>query len=217
MRSSILSLFLLCLSLSVAQAKQINPVDSSLVEITGVVITGEGDDMYPVPFATVSVKSSGRGTYASFTGTFSIVCRKGETLVFSAIGYETVEYGIPENLDGLYYHITVGMKEDIINLPEVVIFPWPDPKHLRIEFLAMKQSQALDMEEIARDNLNQETLARISDNMLPDGKEGAQYYLRKQASALYYYQQRPPTPIFDPLAWAKFFKALKNGDFKPKD
>jgi hypothetical protein len=33
---------------------------------------------------------------------------------------------------------------------------------------------------------------------------------------LYWAGQLPPVSITNPLAWAQFFKALKNGDFKKK-
>jgi len=41
--------------------------------------------------------------------------------------------------------------------------------------------------------------------------------MRKQASNYYYYGQRPPMNIFNPIAWKKFFDAWKKGDFKKKD
>lgn len=191
--------------------------DSTIIEVSGIIISAENEDILPVPFTTVSVVGKGRGTYANYTGIFSIVAFKGEQLEFTAIGFETETWTIPLDMKGNTHSLVLAMKPSTVLLPTAVIFPWPDRDHLRLDFLAMKPNQAMIMEDIARENLSQEKLDEIESGMKVDGKEGGQYYLRQQAASLYYYGQRPPTPIFDPLAWMKFIKAIKNGDLKKKD
>lgn len=193
------------------------PVDTTVIEVSGIVITGPENQPLPVPFVTLTVKNTGRGTYANLNGLFSVVLHKGETIVFSAIGYETTEYTVPARIGGNRKSITVVMKESKAEVPENAIFPWPSRENLRHDFLAMKPNQSLELEDLARANLSQRELMRIAKAMTPDGNEGADYYLRQQARSLYTYGQRPATPIFDPGAWAKFIRSVKKGDLKKKD
>jgi hypothetical protein len=48
--------------------------------------------------------------------------------------------------------------------------------------------------------------------------EGMNYknYIKGQTDQLYYAGQLPPQNILNPIAWAKFIQAWKNGDFKKK-
>lgn len=209
---TVLSFLLLSISsLAFSQA------DSSIVEVTGMVYTGQNAQLVPVPFVTVSIKGTTRGTYANLNGMFTIVVKKGQMLVFSAIGFKTVEKEIPPTIMGNpRTTMMVALEETSINLPEAVIFPWPSREHLRLEFLAMKPGQAFAMEEVAKKNLEETKMAALARNSKADGNEGADFYLRQQAASYYTYGQRPATPIFDPLAWAKFYKAIQNGDFKKK-
>ena len=50
-----------------------------------------------------------------------------------------------------------------------------------------------------------------------DANESADMYFRNESYKYYYYVQVPPMNIFNPLAWAKFIEAWKNGDFKRKE
>ena len=122
--------FLLALNIS-AQEK------NNLVQFSGMVLDGSDESLVPVPYTNIVVKDKSRGTYSDFNGFFSIVVEKGDIIVFSAIGYETVEYYIPEDLKDDRYSIVQLMTQDTYNLPETVIFPWPSREHFKLEFLAM--------------------------------------------------------------------------------
>jgi len=186
-----------------------------LVQFSGMVLDGTTEQLFPVPYAGVLVKNKNRGTYSDLRGFFSIVVEKGDVIVFSAVGYETVEYTVPYNLEDDRYSMVQLMTQDDINLPEVVIFPWPDRDHFKLEFLAMDVTP--ELQRRATENLAQESLRRASAGVKADGQENANFYLRQQASANYYIGQQPPMNIFNPVAWGKFFKAWKNGDFKKKN
>lgn len=186
----------------------------SLVQFSGMVLDGSNEQLYPVPYANILVKDKGRGTYSDLKGFFSIVVEKGDVIIFSAIGYKTVEYVIPRDLDDDKYSIVQLMTQDTINLPETVIFPWPSREHFKLEFLAMDVTP--ELQERAARNLAQESLERMRADLRTDGNENADYYLRQQASNNYYIGQRPPMNIFNPVAWKKFFDSWKAGDFKKK-
>jgi hypothetical protein len=162
----------------------------------------------------VLVKGEGRGTYSDFNGFFSIVVREGDVVEFSAIGYQPVEFVIPDTLSDERYSMVQLMTKDTVNLPEVVIFPWPSREHFRLEFLAMDVSS--ELQERAVRNVAEESLKQMRAEVGMDANENADYYLRRQASSYYYIGQTPPMNIFNPIAWKQFFDAWKNGDFKKK-
>ncbi len=188
--------------------------DSSLVQFSGMVLDGTTEQLFPVSYTNVLVKDQGRGTFTDLRGFFSIVVRKGDVIVFSAIGYSSVEVVIPDTLTEDRYSVIQLMTQDTINLPETVVFPWPDKDHFKLEFLAMDVTQ--ELQQRAVENLAQETLENGRELVKVDANESADLYLREQASAYYYNGQRPPMNIFNPIAWKKFFDAWKGGDFKNK-
>lgn len=187
---------------------------SDLVQFSGMVLDGSTEELFPVPYTNILVKNKGRGTYSDFQGFFSIVVEKGDTIAFSAVGYETVEFEIPADLEDDRYSLVQLMTQDAINLPETVVFPWPSREHFKLEFLAMDVTP--ELQERATRNLANETLARMRNEVAKDGRENANYYMRQQARDYYHIGQQPPMNIFNPVAWKKFFDSWKNGDFKNK-
>ena len=202
------------LAAGVAWGQQ-NTDKDKLVQFSGMVLDGTDDQLYPVPYTNILVKEKGRGTYSDLRGFFSIVVEKGDVISFSAVGYKTVEYKIPLDLEDDRYSIVQLMTQDTINLPETVVFPWPSREHFKLEFLAMDVTP--ELQERAARNLAQETLERMRNDVATDGNENADYYLRQQANKNYYVGQLPPMNIFNPISWKKFFDAWKRGDFKKKD
>lgn len=189
--------------------------DTALVQFSGVILDGSDKNLYPVPYTNILVKGEGRGTYSDFKGFFSLVVEKGDTMVFSALGYKTVEFLIPTSLEDDRYSLVQLMSQDTINLPETVVFPWPSREHFKLEFLAMDVTP--ELQKIATRNLANETMEKMRNVVTRDGNENADYYLRQQARQIYYIGQQPPMNIFNPIAWKKFFDAWKRGDFKKKD
>lgn len=188
--------------------------DENLVQFSGMVLDGTDEDLIPVPYTNILVTGKSRGTYSDFNGFFSIVVEKGDVIEFSAIGYRTVEFTIPDTLSDNRYSLVQLMTRDAINLPETVVFPWPSREHFKLEFLAMNVDS--EMQNIAAKNLAKESLEKMRSEVTNDPKENANYYLRQQAKEYYYIGQQPPMNIYNPIAWKKFFDAWKRGDFKKK-
>ena len=190
------------------------PYKEDLIQFSGMVLDGSDENLIPVPYANILVKREGRGTYSDFNGFFSIVVREGDVVEFSAIGYKSFEFVIPDTLTDNRYSLVQLMTRDTINLPTAVIFPWPSREHFRLEFLAMDVTSELQAR--AAKNLTADNLERMRSSIPYDGRENADYYLRQQASSYYYIGQTPPMQIFNPIAWKQFFDAWKRGDFKKK-
>ncbi|BDS10168.1 carboxypeptidase-like regulatory domain-containing protein [Aureispira anguillae] len=191
---------------------------SDIVEVYGLIVTkGENARYAYVPFVTVAVKGTTRGTYANYEGMYSIVVKKGQTLTFSAVGFEDREIVIPEDIDGMYHSLKVELMPASINIDEVTVFPWPDRDNLAAEFLAMQPNRAGQLEAIAKENLERNQLLAVANNTSMDGRENSIQYLRQQASDYSYQGQQAPQSIFDPIAWGKFFKQWKKKKHSAKE
>ncbi|NEW79123.1 MAG: TonB-dependent receptor [Gelidibacter sp.] len=82
-------------------------------EVTGTITSMNGE---PVPFVNVVVKGTSQGTSADMDGNYSIIADGDQTLVFSYIGYKTMEVPINNQLV-----VNVFLQEDIAALDEVVV------------------------------------------------------------------------------------------------
>lgn len=201
-------LFSLLISLNlIAQRDELG-----LVQVSGIVMTS--DSLMGIPYASVAIKGTSRGTYSNYNGFFTIVAQKGDVLQFSSLGYEVQELTVPDSITTNSLTVVQLMSGDAIYLPETIVFPWPDKDHFKIEFLAMDVRD--EMKERAEANLAKEKLEELSAGMMMDGGENGDYYLRSQAAKYYYKGQIPPMNIFNAFAWAQFIKAWKEGKFKRK-
>jgi hypothetical protein len=143
--------------------------------------------------------------------------RPGEKVRFTSVGFHPAVSTIPDTLTQDRYSVVQMITQDTVNLPEIVIMPWPSKEHFKIEFLKMDVTPELQkkaLENLANDYLAE---ARKDDSRVPySAKESSNYYLRQQSREYVYMGQTPPMNIFNPIAWGKFFSAWKNGDFKKK-
>lgn len=211
----ILTGLLLLLFSSGLTAQEEETIDSTqLVQFSGLVLDGTGDELEPIPFVTVSIEGESRGVYTDWKGFFSLVVEKGEEVIFSAVGYKTANFVVPDTLTDNRYSLVQLLTADTINLPETVVFPWPSRDHFKLEFLAMDVGD--DMVGNAEENLAKKALASMVNKVGMDGNENSDYYLRQQAKSYYSYGQTAPMNVFNPLAWRDFFKAWKDGAFKRK-
>ena len=204
---------LLVFSLVFSAHAQKEPV--SVVEFSGMVFTeGEDGSPVPLPYTTVAVKGTSRGAYSDLDGYFAFVALAGETVVFSRIGYRSVEIIVPDTLTSNHYKWLQIMSADDYLLPEVIIFPWPSKEHFKQEFFALDISN--EIREKAQENLAADAMKEMRHTTPADGKEAGSIVLRQQATDYVYTGQIKPQNIFSPLAWKKFVDAWRRGDFKKK-
>ena len=200
---------------SALHAQLVDQNGEELVQFSGLILDGGTDRLYPIPYATVLIKNDGRGTYANLEGFFSIVTHKGDSIIFSALGYEDAVYVVSDTLKDDKYSIVQLLTQNSVDLPAAVVFPWPSREHFKLEFLAMDVTN--ELQSIATENLTADNLERLRETVPRSGAENGSYYLRQQARQTYYIGQRPPMNIFSPVAWKQFFDGWKRGDFKNKD
>jgi CarboxypepD_reg-like domain len=168
----------------------------------------------PLPYTNVAVKGTNRGSSANVDGFFSFVALANETIVFSRIGYRTIEIKIPDTLRTDQYKWIQIMSEDDILLPEAIIMPWPSKDNFKQEFLAIDITD--ELRENAMANLAEEKLRDMRYTLPYDGSETTKMVIRQQATDYIYTGQIKPQNIFNPLAWKKFIDAWRRGDFKKK-
>lgn len=184
--------------------------DDDLIQFSGVVITG--DSLSPVPFTNVVIEQTGRGTMTDYYGYFSFVAQKGDSILFSAVGYRRNRFVIPDSLDMDKYSLIEIMTADTVELRETVVYPWPTREQFKEAFLAM-QIPDTDYDRAQR-NLQQADMIARMDAAMPSGAETFKYSMQQFQSQIYYAGQAPPQNIFNPIAWAQFINAWKRGDFK---
>jgi len=215
MRLTIFHGFFLCLIfMNINSSAQ--SIDEDLIQFSGIVVSQ--DSLQPVPFAAVMVKNTNRGTTSDFYGYFSFVAKKGDTIVFSSLGYKNSEFYVSDSLKGSHYSLIHKMEADTVELDPVDIYPWPTPDQFKEAFLALDIPD--DDLEIARKNLSQEQLADRMQAMPMDGSMNFKFQNQQRLNQLYYAGQSRINNIsnlLNPLAWAEFIKAWKRGDFKRKD
>lgn len=187
--------------------------DTSLVvQLSGVAVDSETFD--PIPYSSISVLNTSRGTYTDENGFFSFAVKKSDRMKFTSVGYKEKFLLLPDSLDFNRFDMLIFAEKDTLNLPEVTVMPWPSREHFRIEFLELDVSD--ELQERALQNLAMETLERLKYEVPTDANEHGDFYLRQQAADFYYYGQIPPQRIFDPNAWIQFIQMLKKEKNKKK-
>jgi hypothetical protein len=184
-----------------------------LVQFSGVVV--EADSLKPAPFTAIVIRNTNRGTISDYFGYFSFVAQEGDTIEFSSLGYKKAVFVIPDTLTINKYSLIQVLRSDTVFLKETVIYPWPTREQFREAFLTIQVPDD-DMEK-ARKNLEQAEMKDRMTGIAMDGSMNFKHSMHQQYSKLYYAGQLPPNNLLNPIAWAKFIQAWKNGDFKSKD
>lgn len=192
---------------------QQHTLQDSLVEVSGVTLTA--DSALVIPDVSIIIQGKGRGTISNDDGVFSIVALKGEVLIFSAVGFKSTKVTIPANLSKNHYGFAQLMEQDTTYLPVAVVKPYPTKDEFEDAFLHWKFPD--NRYDIARANTQTANLRALMASTPADGGEGVSQTFNQQFQAAQYKGGFPPMNIFNPFAWAKFIKALKDGDFKKKD
>lgn len=186
--------------------------NTDLIQFSGVIV--ESDSLRPIPFTRVIIKSSGRGTIADYSGYFSFVAQKKDTIIFSAIGYRRAQYIIPDTLSGNKYSLIQTLNMDSIMLTTVVIYPWPTPEDFKRVFLENPVPD--DDLDRAMKNMAREEMKEKFETMPMDGSMNYKASMQQYQSRLYWANQYPPNNLLNPFAWAQFVKMWREGKLKVK-
>ena len=101
--------------------------------ITGIV----SDKNEPLPFVTIQIKGTQKGTQTDLDGTFSITTNKNDILIFTYVGYETYELEIGEKVSKYY----IQLKSNAHSLQETYGDPIPRRKSNEVQLTPIKLSK----------------------------------------------------------------------------
>jgi hypothetical protein len=202
--------FILILLLSATTGFSQTP-QKKLVQFSGVIMNTDSNTV--VPFVTITnVTGKARFYAANYKGYFSFVANAGDTLLFTAIGYKKEGLVIPADLTDNSYTVLVKMKQDVINLPTVQVYPWASTDEFKREFMTMKFAD--DDLEIARKNVSKESLSAMMSSLPRDGAEMQSYNFQNNHARLtnQNMNQRMANPLLNPFAWGALIQQILSGD-----
>lgn len=201
--------FLFCIQVlfSFAQEEKTPLIDSSLIQLSGVVISGE--DLDPLAYTTIYDRTQRRGVIADYYGYFSMVVIPGDTLLFSFFGYKTSTFIVPDTLTDNRYSIIHMIDKDTLNLPEVVVYPWPSKEDFARAFVNMRPYD--DAIRRAQRELSGESLAFVAARLDTDASLSYGAAQQMAATKLYTQNQLPANNLFNPYSWAKLIQDWKAG------
>ncbi len=176
-----------------------------VIQFSGVVV--EEDSTSGVPGVHVYVPGKRRGTSANIYGYFSFPVLVGDTVVFSAVGYQKRTMIIPDHNDDLLT-VIVPMKSDTVVLDETIVMPYPTEELFKEAVLAMRPSQDEDFLSM-QNNLDPTILAQMYRQMPNDASMNYTYLVQQRHDYLFDAYGARPNPLLNPFAWADFFKSLK--------
>jgi hypothetical protein len=183
-----------------------------LIEFSGIVRDLEHR---PLPYVNIVILNQRRGTTTDRRGMFSFVVRPNDTILFSHMGHKGTIHVIPDSLGGQQYPADIFMVSDTFHLAEVRIYPWKTYQEFKEAFLALELPD--DDEQRAYRNIALiKTQIKVND-FGASPNINYREVMKQQYNQLYTAGQTPYYTIFDPMRWAKFFDALKRGDFKQED
>jgi hypothetical protein len=206
-----LFLIIICFSIHFWSQAQ-DPNRDGLVQLSGVVVSG--DSLTPVPFSSVIIEGSNRGTIADYYGFFSLVVRIQDTIKFSSVGYRDAFFTVPDTIHSNRYSIIQLLQKDTIILEQQVIFPWPSKEQFKEAFLSL--NAPTDDYDRAFENMTREDVRLAIQGVPMSAQANNKYTMQQEYTRMYSQGLLPQISVMNPLAWAQFIQAWKNGDFKSK-
>ena len=179
-----------------------------LVQLTGRLFD---ELLHPLPYSHVLILNNYRGTITDKQGKFSLVTQVYDTVMISSVGYRRKNIIIPDTLAEPFLNLEIVLDRDTIMIGEIEIYPWKSYEEFKEAFLNLKLPED-DMER-ARKNIALIKTQIILDET-PDARANFNYILAQQYKQTFNQGMYPTYNLFNAVAWAEFFNALKRGDFK---
>lgn len=181
-----------------------------VIQFSGIIVTG--DSLAPVPYTNIIIENTNRGTTSDFYGYFSFVAQENDTILFSALGFRKSRFVIPDSLSEKRYSLIQVLFTDTFTLREVTVYPWPSREAFAEEFI--NASPPPDELTRARENLAPSRMLVMMETMDRDGFSNYKLSTQEYNNQIYYSGQAPPINLMNPLAWASFIEALRDGSLK---
>jgi len=210
----VLSTLLFIVCLSYLQGQNAPAKNNQLIQFSGQVVDQDSTVQMPIPFVSILIKGTNRGTHSDFNGFFSLVVNGGDELEFVSLIHKKRTYKIADSLKQKYYFAIQVLTKDTVDLPTVEVFPWPSKEDFKRAFLALNLNDT-DIDR-AEKNLKRETLTYLERNAPASASENYKYMMLALYTKAYTAGQQPSMSILSPLAWAQFIDAIKKGKYSKK-
>ncbi|MFA5816860.1 MAG: hypothetical protein WC865_14710 [Bacteroidales bacterium] len=184
----------------------------NIIHLTGRTLT---DSNEPVPYVHIILVNKKLATASDLQGYFNFPAEVNDTILFRAVGFKYSTIIVRDTFPIRYPYIPIMMLEDTIQLRELVIRPWQGNYERFKQAVLSYKLPVTDLDR-AEKNLNMMDLKALLINAPPTPTMAFRNTMKVYNDRLYWAGQLPPVSITNPLAWAQFFKALKNGEFKKK-
>ena len=122
-------------------------------EITGTVVDNDGN---PLPGANVIIQGTSTGTQTDFDGRFAIEAAPGDVLVFSYLGYQTLETIVGDKQD-----LVITLTPDEAALDEVIVVGYGTQKK-SVTTGAISSVKAEELEAVPNGRVEQTLQGRVS-------------------------------------------------------
>lgn len=176
-----------------------------IVQLSGLVMTADSSDV--IRGVNIFNPYNGRGTYSDIKGWFSWPFLAGDTVLFSAIGFKNRQIIIPDDA-GDKFTVIMAMEEEVINLPDVEINPFPTEEIFKEAIMAMNLNE--EQENVLR-SFEPNVVQEMVRTMPIEGSADLNYrYMMNQQFQRLQQSAGPQTnPLLNPFAWSQFIKSLK--------
>ncbi len=182
---------------------------SKLVQFSGIITDTDSNSV--VPYVTITNVSKNNQKYAAnYQGYFSIIVNPGDSLVFSAIGFNTRIVVLPNEIVDFKYTEMVRLKPETVYLKAVRIYPWATIEEFNKEFLSMKVAD--DDMAIAKKNLSPRSIQAMVLSLPRSAAEISNSNYRYNFDRMQNVNMRQTNPFLNPFAWGKLMQQIFNGD-----
>ncbi len=182
---------------------------NKLVQFSGIITDTDSNSV--VPYVTITnVSNKGLKYAANYQGYFSIIVNPGDSLIFSAIGFNNKVLVLPSEINDFKYTEMVKMKPETVYLKAVRIYPWATIEEFNKEFLSMKVAD--DDMAIAKRNLSQKSIQGMILSLPRNSAEISNSNYRYNFDRMMNVNMRQTNPLLNPFAWGKLMQQIFDGD-----
>jgi hypothetical protein len=196
----------LCLALSSLTYGQTREITPKVIQFTGVIFANDSASI--VPGVHVYVPQGGRGTTTNPYGFFSMPVLEGDSIIFSAVGFDKTYYIIPSHKDPNSLKLVVYLTEDIFYLEDVAIFPYPSEATFKAAILATRLPNEFDQSNL-NVWMNSEVMREMYRNQVNSGNANFRNAMNEQMNYNRYEYQPAANNYLNPFAWSSFIRSLK--------
>ncbi|MFD0940292.1 peptidase associated/transthyretin-like domain-containing protein [Pedobacter boryungensis] len=206
MKYSLTIILLLFVATAFAQS---DAKSNKLVQFSGIIT--DADSNIVVPYVTITNLSFKEQKYAAnYQGYYSFIAHPGDTVVFSAVGFTSKTFILPNEIAEHKYTAMVKLKSEVVYLKAVRVNPWATVEEFNKDFLSMKVAD--DDMAIAKRNVSPKALRGMIATLPRDGQEISNGNYRYNFDRMINTNMRQTNPLLNPFAWGRLMQTIFSGD-----